>query len=80
MGRRIAIGLAWGLAVAYGWQFMANMYGFPAVGPVAALLVAAAVAASTPRRRRRPSDRRQIYRPGEAPAPVGATPSTYPNS
>jgi hypothetical protein len=44
MWKRFAVGLAWWLAVAYGWEFMAAMYGLPhAVGPILALLVAAMI-------------------------------------
>ena len=80
MGKRIAIGVAWWLAVAYAFQFGAVMYGFsPAVGPLAALAVAVLVAGLSRRPVGRPKDLRRLYRPRrdavgigvDAPEPLG---------
>jgi hypothetical protein len=44
MGKRLAIGAAWWLAVAYFWEFSAAMYGWPrTAGPLVALLAAGIV-------------------------------------
>jgi hypothetical protein len=64
MARRIVIGLAWWLAVAYAFQMGTLIYGFPSgVGPIAAIPVALLIAIALPRRVGRPVDRRRIYEP-----------------
>jgi hypothetical protein len=61
MRKRIVIGVLWGLAFVYGWQFWAAMYGLPSVlGPILALAIAGAVALTYAPTRGRPVVKRRI--------------------
>ncbi len=72
MKKRIAIGVLWGLALAYGWQFWSAMYGLPGfVGPVLALIVAMALVFAPFQARGRASIPRRIVTDVPDPRVVG---------
>ena len=72
---KIAIGVAWWLAVAYGLQLAAFMYDLPmGVGPLVAIPVAAVVVGVRPLRARR-SDNRRTYRPSPSGSAVDSEPA-----
>jgi hypothetical protein len=83
MGKRLMIGIAWWLAVAYFWQFGAALWGFPsAAGPIVALAVAWLVAADPVGawiRSRRPQLRRYPADAIPSRTPGGKTPAVNPN-
>ena len=70
MGRRIAIGVAWWLPLAYAFQVGVYYLGLPmGLGLIVAIPAAALIAAAVPQRARRPADNRRIYQP-KAETPV----------